>query len=542
MTHTDAAAGQTIGQVLGRAAAHYGDREAYTFADRRLSFRDVDVESDAVARAFLAFGVKRGDRVAVMLANHSPWPALFFGAIKIGVSVVTLNTRLRPDEIVYALAHSGASILIFMREVKGRTDYGEIVLEVLPELHECRPGALRTQRVPALHTVVDLADPPLTGTMSFGEFLERGRTLAAPGLAAAARAVGPRDEAVIVFTSGTTALPKGTRLHHQGMLHSMYSFTDRVALTKRDVYLTMQPYYHSGGAIGGMLPPIISGCRLVNQAYFDPGDALDAMEAEGVTFMVAHQPHYVEYMNHPTMPSRRLSLERAIVLAPPEFFWLVREKFGIDGLVSSYSATETHLYGTGTSLSDPIEVRFNTNGRPMDGVRLEIRDPDDGTLLGPDEPGEIFLHVPYPMLGYIGDPRLTSDVLGADGWYRTGDKGVIHTDGNLCLLGRVRDMIRVGGENLSGAEVEAVLLVHPAVKQAAAVAAPDHRLGEVVVAFVELKDGAGATGPELIDYCRVKLAGFKVPRVVHFVSEWPMTGSGKVQRNQLLQTVSREAS
>jgi acyl-CoA synthetase (AMP-forming)/AMP-acid ligase II len=305
----------------------------------------------------------------------------------------------------------------------------------------------------------------------------------------------------------------------------------------------MQPYYHSGGAIGGMLPPVVTGCRLVNQPYFDPGDALDAMESEHVTFTVAHQPHFVEYMNHPTFSQRRLSLERAIVLAPPEIFWQVREKFGIDALVSSYSATETHIYGCGTSLDDPLEVRFNTNGRPRDGVELEIRDPDDGTLLGTEEPGEIYLRVPYPMLGYIGDPRLTTDVLAPDGWYRTGDKGVLRKDGNMRLLGRVRDMIRVGGENLSGAEVEAVLLVHPAVKQAAAVAAPDSRLGEIVVAFIELKSGAGATSAELTEYCRAKLANFKVPREIHFISEWPMTGSGKVQRNLLLQSVTpKEAS
>ena len=195
------------------------------------------------------------------------------------------------------------------------------------------------------------------------------------------------------------------------------------------------------------------------------------------------------------------------------------------------------MYGTASSLlNDPIEVRFNTNGRPNAGVKVEIRDPESGALLGPEESGEIYLHTPYPMLGYLDEAEMTADVLSPDGWYRTGDRGIIRKDGNLCLLGRVREMIRVGGENLAAAEVEPRLLEHPSVGLAAAVAAPDPRLGEIVVAFVELKAGASTDAGEIIAHCAKKLANFKVPRAVHFVTEWPMTGSGKVQR-LLLETV-----
>jgi fatty-acyl-CoA synthase len=350
--------------------------------------------------------------------------------------------------------------------------------------------------------------------------------------------VHPRDEAVIVYTSGTTSVPKGTQLYHEGMLHSVRWSDSCIALTDRDVYFSLQPVYHSGGAIGAMLRPVVDGCRLVTQPYFDPGDALAAIEAEGVTVMSGLQPHWVEYLNHPSLPQRKLKVERAFVMAPPELLWTIYERMGIEGLVTGYCMTETHLYGTNTTLADSREVRYNTNGRPNPGVEVEIRDPDDGTLLGVDEPGEIFMRVPHPMAGYLGEPQLTADVLGADGWYRTGDNGVIRPDGNLILLGRVRDMIRVGGENLSGAEVEAVLVAHPAVKQAAAVPAPDARLGEIVVAFVEIKPGMRVSETELIEHCRAKLANFKVPRGVHFVTSWPMTGSGKVQKRSLLETVA----
>ncbi len=529
---------QTIGQALREAAARYGAREGFTFADRRLSFREVDAESDDVARALLALGVKRGERVAVYMANHSPYAALYFGILKIGAVLVPLSTRSRPDELVFGLQKANATTFIFKREVKGRTDYGEILLEAIPELKTAKSGALHAALLPQLRTVVDIADPPVAGALSFATFLAGGKNVSAVDLAAAERAVDPRDEAIIMYTSGTTSLPKGARLYHEGILHSARWSNGCINLSESDVYFTLQPVYHSGGAIGALIRPIVSGCRLVTQPYFDPGDALLAMETEGVTTMSGLQPHYVEYINHPSLPQRKLKVERAFAMCPPDLLWTIRDKMGIEGLVTGYCMTETHLYGTNTTLADSQEVRFNTNGRANPNVEVEIRDPDDGTLLPNGQDGEIYLRVPHPMLGYLDEPQLTADVLGADGWYRTGDNGVIREDGNLILLGRVRDMIRVGGENLSGAEVEAVLLAHPAVKQAAVVPGPDPRLGEIVIAFVELKGGASATEADLVEHCRSRLSNFKVPRAVHFVTEWPMTGSGKVQKRLLLATTA----
>jgi acyl-CoA synthetase (AMP-forming)/AMP-acid ligase II len=524
--HAETAPQETIGRALAEAVARFGDREAFTFADRRLSFHDAAVESDAVAAALLGAGIRRGDRVAVWMANHAGWPALYFGILKIGAVLVPLNTRSVADEVAFGLAKAGVSILFFKREVKGRTDYGDVLLDVI-----------NGGRVPKLTTLVDLSEPPMPGTIGLAEFLERGRGISAREVAAAVQTVQPLDEAVVMYTSGTTSAPKGALLSHAGMVHSVRFSSKVMGIGERDVYFSLQPLYHSGGAIGGILRPVVTGCRIVTQPYFEAGVALDAIERERVTVISGHQPHYVEYMNHPSLPQRKLVVERGMVVAPPEIYWMVYEKLGIEGLISGYCMTETHLYGTNTTLDDPREVRFNTNGRPNPGVDLEIRDPEDGTALGIDEDGEIFLRVPYPMLGYLDEPQMTAGVLDADGWYRTGDRGVIRKDGNLILLGRVRDMIRVGGENLSGAEVEAVLLEHPAVKQAAAVAGPDPRLGEVVVAFIEVKPDASVAAAELIEHCRTKLASYKVPRAVHFVTTWPTTGSGKVQKRLLLETI-----
>jgi acyl-CoA synthetase (AMP-forming)/AMP-acid ligase II len=515
----------TIGAALAAAVERFGDREAFVFDDRRQSFRDAERASDAVARALLACGVRRGTHVAVWLANYPEWTALYFGILKIGAVLVPLSTRYRPDELTFGLEKVRAPLLFFKRERKGRTDYGEVWNEVRP-------------RVPRVERIVDLADPPLQGTEGYAAFLARGERVSDNELAAAMEDVRPSDVAIVMYTSGTTSFPKGACLSHAGTLYSALTTSRILGLSERDTFFTLQPMYHSGGALGVPLRPLVTGCRVVTQAYFEPGAALDAMEREGATVLSGHQPHYVEYMNHPTLPQRRLALERAMIIGPPEMFWMVSEKLGIPGLISGYGMTETNLVGTANGLDDPQEVRFNTVGRPVEGVELEIRDPDDLTVLPPGDEGEIFLRVPQPMLGYFEEPELTAEVLDADGWYRTGDRGVIRADGNLCLLGRVRDMIRVGGENLSGAEVEAVLMQHPAVKQAAAVAAPDPRLGEVVIAFVETKTGAAASADDLLAYCRERLAHFKVPRRVHFVTEWPLTGSGKIQKRLLAEPVA----
>jgi acyl-CoA synthetase (AMP-forming)/AMP-acid ligase II len=528
MSWIDALPDLTVGQALTGAVERFGDREVYTFAAvpaSRLTFREVDVSSDRVARALLASGVRRGDRIAAWMANHADFPSLYFGAMKIGALLVTLSTRYKPEELAFGLAKSRATTLFWRRERKGSTDYGDVLRAVEPE------------RMAHLRTVVDCAEPPSDGSLGLAAFLARADGVDAAQLARAEAEVRPGDPALVVYTSGTTAFPKGTMLSHVGMLRGAAESSRWLEIEANDVQFSAQPFYHSGGGLGAMLRPIVTGARLVTQPYFEPGDALAAMEAEGVTVLSGHQPHYIEYMNHPTLPQRRLRVERALVIAPPEIFVMVRDKLGITGLTSGYGMTETHMYGTACSLDDPEEVRFNTNGRPNTGVEVEIRDPEDGTRLPGGTPGEIFLRVPHPMIGYFDEPALTAEAIDAGGWYRTGDKGVLRPDGNLCLLGRVRDMIRVGGENLSGAEVEAVLLEHAAIKQAAAVAAPDARLGEVVVAFVELKAGASAAADEIVAHCRTKLAHFKVPTAVHFVNEWPISGAGKLQKRLLLERI-----
>jgi fatty-acyl-CoA synthase len=301
-------------------------------------------------------------------------------------------------------------------------------------------------------------------------------------------------------------------------------------LTEADRFFSPQPFFHVGGSIKVMLAPIVSGCTMIVQPYFDAGEALELMERHRCNVLMGHQPHYIEYLNHPDLKTRQLVLEKGMIFASPEINKRVYEEMGIKKLISPYGLTETHIGGTVCEMDDPLELRMATVGRPMPGVEMGIRQPEGKDFLLAGEPGEVCFKGWCITKGYFDDPQKTAEALDDEGWFRTGDLGVIGGDGCVRLVGRIKDMIRVGGENVAAADVEAILLKHDAVKQAVAVGLADNRLVEVVAVFVELKTGKQTTEQEIVDYCRAHLASFKVPRRVKFIDEWPMTGAGKIQR------------
>jgi fatty-acyl-CoA synthase len=294
-----------------------------------------------------------------------------------------------------------------------------------------------------------------------------------------------------------------------------------------------------GGSIKVMLAPIVSGCTMIVQPYFDAGAALELMERHRCNVLMGHQPHYIEYLNHPDLKKRKLALEKGMIFASPDVNKRVYEEMGIKKLISPYGLTETHIGGTTCTLDDPLELRMTTVGRPMPGVEIGIRRPEGREFLPAGEPGEVCFKGWCITKGYFGDTQKTAEALDDEGWFRTGDLGVISSDGYVRLVGRIKDMIRVGGENVAAADVEAILLKHDAVKQAVAVGMADDRLAEVVAVFVELKAGKQATEQEITGYCRAHLASFKVPRRVVFVNDWPMTGAGKIQRYVLKESLAQ---
>lgn len=535
---TDNWDGKTIGKALAEAARRFGPKEAMVFPNGAMTFLELLETSSLVARGFLNLGVQRGDMVAVWMAGYAEWAYLYYGLLRIGAVLVPVNTRYKPAEIADVLRRSKAKALLFKDEAAGGKNYRAILEELCPELENFLPGQLASRRLPHLKNVIAVSEKQIPGCHSFKELLDSGAGVPEARLRAAEDQVQSEDVALLQFTSGTTAVPKGVLLFHSAMLRSAYYGGRSLKISEQDCWFSPQPFFHVGGSITVMLAPVVSGCTVVVQPYFNPTEALRLMEEYRCTVTLGHQPHYIEYLNHPDLKKRKLCLQKGLIFASPEVNQRVYKELGMTGLMSPYGLTETHAFGTRCDIEDPLEKRLTTVGRPQYGVEMSIRSASGDRVLPQGEPGEVCFRSWGIMKGYYEDPQKTAEVLDAEGWFRTGDVGVVDAEGYLRLIGRIKDMIRVGGENFAAAEVEAYLLNHPGVKQAAVVGAPDARLGETCSAFIEVKQGSHIEEVEIREYCGRGLASFKVPSKILFVNEWPMSGTGKIQKYILKESLS----
>ena len=531
-------AGKTIGGALDKAVERYGDEVGYVFTSGELTYNRLKQTSDLVARGLLRLGVAKGDKVAIWMAGYAEWVFVYFALARIGTIIVPVNTRYRPDEIKYVLNKSKASLLVFKEEAN--KDFVGLLRQLFSG--EVFAGNLPNETLPFLRALIVASDRRIDGSLGFDELIATGKTVSEKELFQAESEVTGDDIAMLQFTSGTTAMPKAAMLFHSAMLRGAWCGCEVLQLTEADRFFSPQPFFHVGGSIQVMLTPIISGCRMIVQPYFDAGQALELMERHRCNVLMGHQPHYIEYLNHADLKTRNLVLEKGMIFASPEVNRRVYDEMSIRKLISPYGLTETHIGGTACALDDPSELRMTTVGRPMPGVEIGIRQPNGKEFLPVGERGEVCFRGWCITKGYFDDPEKNAEALDEQGWFRTGDLGVIGKDGYLRLVGRIKEMIRVGGENVAAAEIESVLLEHHAVKQAVAVGMADPRLAEVVAVFVELKTGEQATEKNLIDFCRRRLASFKVPRRVEIVHDWPMTGAGKIQRYVLRESLHRAGS
>ena len=529
----DDLAGKTIAAALDAAVERYGAQVGYVFASGELTYNRLKQTADLLARGFLRLGVKKGDKVAIWMAGYAEWAFAYFALARIGAIMVPVNTRYRPDEIKYVLNKSKASLLVFKEEPN--KDFLSLLKELFLDVFA---GNLPNEALPSLRTLIVASDRRIDGCLGLNELIEAGKAVSEKELLQAANEVTGDDIAMFQFTSGTTAVPKAAMLFQSAMLRGALCGCEILRLSEADRFFSPQPFFHVGGSIQVMLTPIISGCRMIVQPYFDAGQALELMERYQCNVLMGHQPHYIEYLNHPDLKSRNLVLEKGMIFAGAEVFKRVYDEMGIKRLISPYGLTETHIGGAACALDDSLEIRMTTVGRPMPGVELAIRQPSGKEFLPAGQPGEVCFRGWCVTTGYFDDPEKTAEALDDQGWFRSGDLGVIGEDGYLRLVGRIKEMIRVGGENVAAAEIESVLLKHDAVKQAIAIGMADARLAEVVAVFVELKSGQRASEAEIIGFCREHLASFKVPRRVKFITEWPMTGAGKIQRYILKESLS----
>ena len=536
------AANLTFGDLPGEAARRCGDREALLFRDCRYTFRQISQEVDRLARGFIHIGVAPGERVCLWLTNCPEWIFAMFALAKIGAVHVPVNTRFRVADLEYVLVQSEAATLI-THDVSGPVDYLAMTRELLPAPRDPDDRLVRTAAVPAMRRLVIKSDRRHPGVYSWPDVLDGARHVDEAVLRARAAAVRPADTVFIMYTSGTTGFPKGVMRNHS-LLRSMLDRHARLGITEGDVIINYLPLFHIFGYVDGPLSTLIGGHRQVLTETFDADAVLDLVAREGATLLHGFETHMKALADTQEARPRNLSTLRTGILAVgmasavPTAYRARRLLAPIRHL-TAYGITEVGANVAMSDLDATDEQACETSGRACPGFELRVVDPETGRDRPGGVAGELWVRTRYMMQGYYGKPEETARALDADGWFHTGDMALLRPDGYMRFVGRYKDMLKVGGENVDPMEVEGHLLRHPAVHQVAVVGYPDARLTEVAVAFVIPKDGVAITGEALIAACRGRIASFKIPRHVFLVESLPTTSSGKIRKVDLREQARR---
>ncbi|GAA3978960.1 FadD3 family acyl-CoA ligase [Actinomadura viridis] len=521
----------TTGALLADAARRLGPAEAIVDGDLRLGYAGLDAEVTAAARAFLAAGLRKGDRVAVWAPNSARWVIAALGLQRAGGVLVPLNTRFQGAEAAYVLGKSRARVLCTVSGFLGR-DY--------PADLSAAAGGPGTGRpyegLPHLETVVGMAGPAGEGVTPWEDFRARGESAPLADAERRAAEVGPDDLSDMLFTSGTTGRPKGAMCTHGQTLRAYGVWSTVVGLRQGDRYLIVNPFFHGFGYKAGWLASLLVGATILPQRTLDVPEVLDVVRRERVTVLPGTPTLYQTMLEHPRFTADGVATLRLAVTGaanvPPALLYRIREELGFEHIVTGYGLTESCAIVSMCRYDDPLETVASTAGRPLPGLEVVAVDPKGDPVPAGTE-GEILVRGYTVMKGYFDEGAETAATIDAEGRLHTGDIGVIDAAGRIRITDRIKDMYIVGGFNAYPAEIENLLGRHPAVAQAAVVGVPDARMGEVGAAFVVPRRGERIDEAELIAWCRTRMANYKVPRQVHVVAELPVNAAGKVLKNVL---------
>ncbi len=506
----------TIPQVVERAAERFPGGEALVDGEARLSFPDLAATVDEAARALVAWGLEPGDRVAIWAPNMAEWAIAALGAYRAGGVVVTVNTRFKGREAAHVLRTAGVRLLFTVTDFLD-TDYVALLDTV--------------ERPPSLEQIVVLRGPVPDGAVAWPDLLARAGEVEPSVTATRSAAVAPADIGTIIFTSGTTGAPKGAMLRHGAATRAYTDWADVVGLQEGDRYLVVNPFFHCFGLFAGIVACLLKGATIIPHPVFDVPSVMRRVDEERVTMLPGPPAIYQTILDHPNLADYDLSTLRLSVTGsatvPVEMIRRMRSELTFKTIVTGYGLTETTGITTMCRHTDDPETIANTAGRPIPDTEVQVVD-GDGKALDAGQPGEVVIRGYTVMAGYYGDPGATAATIDGDGWLHTGDVGVFDAAGNLKITDRTKDMFVVGGFNAYPAEIENMMMTHPAVGQVAVVGVPDHRLGEVGRAYVVPRAGATIDEAELIAWCREQMANYKVPRSVEVVDALPLNATGKV--------------
>ncbi|TRO39175.1 AMP-binding protein [Pseudomonas putida] len=526
---------QTIGQAFDATVARCCDSEALVSRHQGLhySWRQLAEQVEIHARALIALGVNTGDRVGIWSPNCAQWCILQLASAKVGAILVNINPAYRVGELEYVLRQSGCRWLVCAEAFK-TSDYHAMLQALVPELASARPGELASECLPQLRGVISLATNPPAGFLPWHALAERAGQTSAEAFTARQQSLQFDQPVNIQYTSGTTGAPKGATLSHYNILNNGFMVGESLGLTARDRMVIPVPLYHCFGMVMANLGCITHGSTMIypNDA-FDAELTLRAVAEERASILYGVPTMFIAMLDHPSRAQMDLSTLRSGIMAgatcPIEVMRRVIDQMHMAEVQIAYGMTETSPVSLQTGPDDDLELRVTTVGRTQPQLENKLVDAD-GCIVARGEIGELCTRGYSVMLGYWDNPQATADAIDPAGWMHSGDLAVMDEQGYVRIVGRNKDMIIRGGENIYPRELEEFFYTHPAVADAQVIGIPCSRYGEEIVAWIKLHPGHSATAEELQGWCKARIAHFKVPRYIRFVDEFPMTVTGKVQK------------
>ncbi len=516
-------------EALLRGSAKHPDRNCIVIDDERVSYGAVEARARLAGRSLIALGIERGDRVGILMANSLDYIDLLFAASLIGAIPVLYNGRFKAREIAHVTADAGIKVVVTNDIVEQHTDYVALLN---------RAGV---QQMPSVQNQIFLGKGSRDGFMDRDTFYGLADSIPPSEVEERHAGTAVTNTALMFYTSGTTAMPKGCPLDHIVLQHAgVVGGADRLRLREGDVVWSPLPMFHSAFT-QPLTGTLHFGGTFVSMTHFEPGEALELMAREQVTVAFPAFPTItLQLLHHPRYtPDTFKDVRMMLNVGPPEELLAMQALMPHTTQITCFGMSECGGSVAMCNPDDPVALRSQCSGKALPGIEIEVRDPENGETLAPGERGEIVARGRGVFGGYYNDPAKTAAAFWEGGWFRTGDLGVLDAKGRITFHGRLKDMLKVGGENVAAVEIEGYLALHPAVKLAQVVGLPDEKYGEVPVAFIELVPGATATEAEMIEFCRDEIASFKIPRHVRFVQDWPM-GATKILKSALRERILAE--
>src|SRR5579883_1443739 len=528
--------GLTIGDMFDQTAATYPDQPALISRHQniRLTYRELQAQVDQCARALLHLGITKGQRVGIWSPNRAEWCITQFATAKIGAILVNINPSYRLLELEYVLNQSGCSAIVIAAAFK-TSNYTEMLNSLAPELAHCEIGKLQSEKLPELRTVIRMGEDRVPGMLPWPELMALGERVSQEELQRVQREQEFDDPINIQYTSGTTGFPKGATLSHHNILNNGYFVARLQNFTHEDKLCIPVPLYHCFGMVMGNLGCVTHGATMVYPSEgFEPLAVLETVQEEKCTALYGVPTMFIAELDHPDFSKFDLSSLRTGVMAgspcPVEVMKKVILLMHMSEVEICYGMTETSPVSTQTRIDAPLDKRVSTVGVIHPHLEIKIVDPNTGQVVPIGKPGELCTRGYSVMLGYWNNPEATAEAIDRARWMHTGDLATMDTEGYINIVGRIKDMIIRGGENVYPREIEEFLYTHPKVSDVQVIGLPDPKYGEEIAAWVKVKPGEQLTEGELKEYCKGKIAHYKVPRYIKFVDEFPMTVTGKIQK------------